>query len=244
MRHPVCYTDARMKENNSNQALIEKMYEIGAHYGYSRKRRHPSVVPFLFGTRNRIDLIDLAKTEELLASAKEFMATAGRLGQTVLLVGTKAEAKAAIQSAADKLDMPFANTRWVGGSLTNFDQIRGRVKRLVDLKEKKEKGELVYQTKKELLLLEREMDKLDRNFGGLVSLDKMPDIMLIVDPLHEESATNEANQLGIPVVALANSDCDISNVSYPIVANDASVSSISFFIGQLAESYTSAKSGK
>lgn len=233
-----------MKENNSNQALVEKMYEIGAQYGYSRKRRHPSVVPFLFGLRNRVDLIDLTKTEELLASTKEFMATAGRLGQTVLLVGTKAEAKAAIQAAADKLDMPFANTRWVGGSLTNFDQIRGRVKRLIELKDKKEKGELVYQTKKELLLLEREMDKLERNFGGLVSLEKLPDVMLVIDPLHEANAVAEAKQLGIPVVALANSDCDISIINYPIVANDASTSSVGFFVEQLAEAYMEGKSGK
>lgn len=220
-----------------NTSQIEAMFEAGAHYGYGRRRRHPSTVKFLHGSRNQRDIIDLEKTQELLATAKGFAAELTAQGSMVLFVGTKAEAKNIIRSAAESLNMPYVTERFVGGTLSNFSEIKKRVKRYLDLVEKKEKGELVYQTKKELLLIDREIERLERKFGGLSQLlERTPKALFVVDPEAEAIAVAEAQQLGIPVIALANSDCDISGIEYPIVANDSAIASIRYFVNEIKQS--------
>ncbi len=209
---------------------IETLFENGAHYGYSKTRRHPSTAPFIFTTKNRIDIVDLEETIKMLSQAESFLKTATGAGKKVLFVGVKPESRKIITEVGEMLSMPYVNNRWVGGTLTNFGEIKRRIARLVDLREQTATGGLEKFTKKERLLISREIEKMDKNFSGLVSMDKVPDIMVVVDPKREHIAVTEAQKMGIPVVALANTDCNILDINYPIVANDGSVKSIKTII--------------
>ncbi len=213
------------------------MFSVGAHYGYTRTRRHASVKPFLYGTKSRSDIIDLEKTVVQLDTAQEILKTLGATGKQVLFVGTKPEASTATKAAAESLGMPYVEVRWIGGTLTNEKQIKSRVTLLEDLTTKTEKNELIAKTKKEKLLLERKMEKLARRFGGLANMKGLPAALVIVDSREENIAVTEANQLGIPVIAISNTDCDIRLVSYPIVANDANKKSIELLLGKLVSAY-------
>ena len=216
---------------------IDAMFKSGAHYGYSKTRRHPSTTPFVFATKNKNDLINLEKTVESLDKALAFLRELATSGKTILLVGAKPEAKEAIKNAGTILDMPYVTERWIGGTITNFSEIKKRIARLEDLKSKKEKGELDMYTKKERLLIDREIEKLSLYFGGLVSLKKTPDTLIIIDTKKEHIAFTEAKKAGIPVVGLVNTDTNIVDIDYPIIANDASLSSIIYFVSQIMEAY-------
>ena len=211
------------------------MYEAGAHVGYSKTRRHPSTKPFILKTVHKKDIINLEKTAEQLQKALSFLVDVKTKGNQVLFVGAKPEAKRIVRTEAEFIDMPFVTERWIGGTLTNFPEIRKRIQKLISLSEQQEKDELVAATKKEKLMLEREIERLERKFGGLRNLKGIPGVLFIIDPKKEEIALEEANQLGIPVVALANIDADISKITYPIVANDTNVSSIEYFVKKVGE---------
>ena len=213
------------------------MFGVGAHYGYTRTRRHPTTKPFLYGTKNRTDIIDLEKTAVSLAKASEFLATLGTTGKQILFVGTKPEAAPVVKSAAESLGMPYVEVRWIGGTLTNEKQIKSRVTLLEDMTVKHEKNELVAKTKKEKLLLERKMEKLARRFGGLSTMKGMPGAIIVIDSKEEDIAVTEANKVGIPVISISNTDCDIQKVSYPIIANDANKKTIEFFLNKLVSAY-------
>ena len=217
--------------------LVREMFGVGAHYGYTRTRRHPTTKPFLYGTKNRTDIIDLEKTAVALTKAEQILATLGTTGKQVLFVGTKPEASPAVKAAAESLGMPYVEIRWIGGTLTNEKQIKSRVTLLEDLTVKHEKNELVAKTKKEKLLLERKMEKLARRFGGLATMKGMPGAIIVVDSKEEDIALTEANQVGIPVISISNTDCDIRKVAYPIVANDANKKTIEFFLNKLVTAY-------
>lgn len=217
--------------------IIDALFKVGAHFGYSKARRHPSVKPFIFGAKNKVEIIDLEKTSTLLETAKDAVRDLAHGRKTVLFVGTKPEARKWVLEGARTVDMPYVTERWIGGTLTNFSEIKKRVARLEDLLAKKEKGELVVYTKKERLLLDREIAKLQKNFGGIVSMKEMPKALFIVDPRVEHTAVREAVAQNIPVLALASSDCDISEISYPIVGNDSASESIKLFVGEIAEAY-------
>lgn len=224
-----------MKENNG---LAKELFTVGAHFGYSRTRRHPSVVPYLFGTKNKVDIIDVEKTETMLVKATEFLAELGTKGKIVVFVGTKPEAKESTQAAADNINMPVVISRWVGGTLTNFSEIKKRIARLEELRTAKANGDLSKKyTKKEQLLITREMTKMEELFSGLTQLKGLPDALVIVDPKKEVNAVREALQLDIPMIAIASTDCDIDEVTYPILANDASRASIEFIIKKLSQAY-------
>lgn len=220
---------------------IEEMFKAGAHFGYVRARRHPTVAPYIFGVKNRIEIFDLEKTEPLLGKAEEFIKKLGSEGKMILFVGGKSEAKEAIRRGALSLDMPFVAGRWIGGSLSNFDSIRKRVNKYLDLTDKREKGELSKYTKKERLLIDREIVRLETLFSGLIPLTKTPDAMFVVDAKKEHIAVAEAKKLKIPVIALCGSDCNLKDVNYPIVGNDASVSSVQFFVDQVVNAYKEGK---
>lgn len=226
-----------MSKTAINEALITEMFAAGAHFGYSRSRRHPSVKPFIFGTKNGIEIMDLEKTSIELANAKEFIKTLAKGGKQILFVGTKNEAKKAVEDGAVSIDMPFVVERWVGGVLTNFPEIKKRVALLEDLRSKKEKGELAMYTKKERSLIDKDVERLERNFAGIVSMKNMPAAMFVIDPRKESIAVKEAHELGIPVVALASSDCNLKEVDFAIPGNDSSVSSINFFIAQIVSAF-------
>ncbi len=220
-----------------NTQLIEHMFKAGAHFGYSRSCRHPSTKPYIFGIKNRLEIFDLEKTADKLVVAKQFLFSLGAEGKRVIFVGTKNEAREALEREASAVAMPHVSLRWIGGSLTNFPEIRRRIDKYEDLMSKREKGELTKYTKKERLMIDREIAKLEKTFLGIVSLKEMPAAMVVVDPGKEEIAVAEAKKNHVPIVAICGSDCDLKSVEYPVPANDSSKSSIEFLIKELANAY-------
>ncbi len=218
-------------------SLIESLFEAGAHFGYSRSRRHPSAAPFLYGEKNGTDIIDLEKTCAHLAAVLEATKEYATRGKTILFVGTKPEARVAVEETATALNLPFVTHRWIGGTLTNFPEIRKRVERLKTLKTQKERGELSVYSKKERRDMEDEMARLTRNFGGVLNLERVPEVLFVVDPRHEETAVREAKKIKVSLIALANSDCNMQEINHLIPANDASRSSIAFFLDKVRGAY-------
>ncbi len=225
----------------TNNPKIENMFKAGAHFAFSKTRRHPTVAPYIFGVKNKVEIFDLEKTSELLEKAKTFVESLAKEGKTVLFVGGKSEARNAVKSGALSLNMPYVDGRWIGGTLTNFMQIRKRVEKLEKLTSEKEKGELAKYTKKERLMIDREIANLERFFTGIVSMKDLPKAIFIIDPKKEKTAVKEAQDMGIPVIALAGSDCNIKGLDFPIVGNDSSQTSVNFFVQEIVKAYSSAK---
>lgn len=219
--------------------LIDKLFSVGAHFGYAPSRRHPSTVPFIFGSKGGSELFDLEKTAGCIEAALAYVASVAAERKTILFVGGKAEAKESVKRAANRLGMPYCAGRWIGGTLTNFNEIKKRLARLEELTSMREKGELAKFTKHERLLIDREITNLEIMFGGLRGMQKLPDALCVVDPRHESGAVAEARQLSIPIVALMNSDCDRSAISYPIPANDSATATINFILDEVTKAYTS-----
>ncbi len=223
--------------NDTKNNLSEAMVKAGVHFGYSKSRRHPSTAPFIIATKNKVDIIDPEKISELLDKAKEFIAKLAKENKKILFVGTKPEAKKIILEAATLLDMPYVTERWIGGILTNFPEIKKRIAKYNDLRSKKEKGELDKYTKKERLMIDREIIKLENYFGGISNLEKAPDALLIIDSKKEHIAATEAKKSGIPVISLSNTDTNIKSIDYPVVGNDGSSSSIKYFTNEIVKAY-------
>lgn len=230
-----------MSSKTTNSAQIESMFNAGAHFAFSKSRRHPSVSPFIFGAKNKVEIFDLEKTTGLLETAKNFVKTLGKDGKMILFVGGKSEARNSVKNGAQSLGMPFVDGRWLGGTLTNFAQLRKRVEKMEKLTQERERGELTKYTKKERLLIDREIANLERFFSGIVSMKELPKALFIVDPKKEKTAVEEARAMGIPVIALAGSDCNLNEVTYPIVGNDASETSIQFFVNEITKTYSEGK---
>ncbi|HYC83031.1 MAG TPA: 30S ribosomal protein S2 [Candidatus Paceibacterota bacterium] len=220
------------------QGLIEQLFKIGAHFGFSRSRRHPSTSPFVFGYKNQTAVIDLEKTIDLLNVAESFVEKIAAEGKAVLFVGNKSEARKVVADIADKRNLPYVAERWIGGTFTNFKQIRDRITRLLELKKQDEAGVLASRyTKKERGVIAKEVSDLERFFASLVPMEKLPGAIFVVDAKEEAIAVYEANKAGVPVIALCSSDCDIRTVQYPIIGNDANRESIKFFATRIAEAY-------
>lgn len=230
-----------MTENNINETQVKDLFEVGAHFAYAKARRHPSVAPYIFGAKNGVEIFDLTKTSPLLDDAKNFISQLAAQNKQVLFIGGKHESQGVIKDIAINLDMPYVIGRWIGGTMTNFPEISKRVARLADLSEKKEKGLLGGYTKKERLLIDREIERLTDRFGGLESMKKLPGAIFVVDSGFEDIAVAEANKEGIPVISLSSSDCDITKVQYPIVGNDTSIKSIAYVVKALADAYEAGK---
>lgn len=219
------------------KTLIDKLFSTGAHFGYAPSRRHPSTAQYIFGAKGGVELFDLEQTATLLESALAFIKSLADERKTIFFVGGKAEAREALKRAAEKLGQPYANGRWIGGSLTNFNEIKKRLSRLEELSTMREKGELAKFTKRERLLIDREIADLDLMFGGLRGMTKLPDALFVVDPRAESGAVAEANQLNIPVVAVLNSDCDRTKIAYPVPANDASRETLQLVLDEVTKTY-------
>ncbi|MBX2867012.1 30S ribosomal protein S2 [Candidatus Kaiserbacteria bacterium] len=227
---------------NTKQNLIERLFKAGAHFGFTKSRRHPTVVPYLYGNKQGTDIFDLEKTTELLEAAKEAVKEMGAKGKTVLFVGTKDEASKLVKAASEKAESPFVVNRWIGGMITNFAEIKKRIKRLLDLTEQGESGELERKyTKKERVLIGRELEKLTFNFGGIKTLERTPDMLVVVDPRHDAIAVAEAKERNIPVVGISSSDGDLSLVTYPVVCNDALTESVSLVLTEIVDAYLEGK---
>jgi len=224
-------------ETAENKAIIEEMFKVGAHFGYSKSKRHPSMKSLIFGVKNTVEIINLEKTDEYLARAKDFVASLAKEGKQILFVGSKNEGRDVVKNAAMSVDLPYVTNRWIGGTITNFSEIKKRIARLESLTSKKEKGELGMYTKKERLLIDREIEDLEKHFGGLLSMKQKPAALFVVDSGCESIAVKEAMDTGIPVISLSGSDCNIKEIDYPIPANDSSRSSISFFVDIITNTY-------
>ncbi len=222
----------------TNQNLIDRLFSAGSHFGFSKSRRHPTMAKFLFGNKQGNDIFDLEKTSALLEVAKEALLAAGKDGKTVLFVSTKEEVAPLVKAAAEKTEMPYVTNRWIGGILTNYSEIKKRIERLKTLIEQGESGELERKyTKKERVVIGRERDKLNFNFGGIKDMDRTPALMVIVDPRHDVIAATEAKDMNVPVVGIMSSDNDAKVAAYPVVVNDALTASVSTVLDELTESY-------
>ena len=221
---------------------IKTLFEAGAHFGYVRARRHPTATAHLFGTKDRTDIFDLEETTKRLDTACAFATSLAASGKQIVFVGGKHEATGIVKDAAERVGAPYVAGRWIGGTLTNFKNIRKRIDRLEQLMGERASGALEKYTKRERLMIDREITELLGRFGGLVKMTDLPAALFIVDTRHENTAVLEANQLKIPVIGLSSSDCDFSLVQYPIPANDTSVRSIALVVGAIAEAYTDGKS--
>ena len=232
---------AKEKKEGGNSHGLDELFKNGAHFGFGKSRRHPSVRNFIFGSKNKTDIFDLEKTSIELEKALEFVKKLATEKSQILFVGGKNEARDIVKDSATSLGMPYVAGRWIGGTLTNFPVIRKRVDTMLDLVSQKDKGELNKYTKKERLLIDRDIAKLQNFFGGIVPMASLPKALFIVDARYEDTALREAKQLHIPVIALCGSDNDINRVEYPIPGNDSSRASIKYFIDKIKETYDSSR---
>lgn len=227
------------KDNSSNSGngVVDALFSAGAHFGFIKSRRHPSTKPFIFGVKNNIEIFDLEKTKDSLKEALDYVSDLGSRNASILFVSGKSEAKGAITTGAESINMPYVAGRFIGGTLTNFPEIRKRVEKLESWISQKEKGELVKYTKKERLLIDREIEKLRTFFFGLSAMKRLPEAIFVVDSKKEHIALKEAKAMGIKVIALCGTDNNLNEVDYPVPGNDSSRTSIEFFVKQIVDSY-------
>lgn len=221
----------------SETAEIQHLFDTGAHFAQVKSRRHSSMKPYLVGTKGRLEIIDLVKTAVQLDAAKSVMSTLAKEGKTVLFVGGKVEIAALVKKAAQSIGAPYVATRWLGGAISNWSEIKKRVDKLEELSEKTV-GSLAKQyTKLELVKIEREKKRLIERLDGIITLAKRPDALLVVDTKHEKHAVKEAKDAGITVIGIMSSDCNIKDAAYPIIANDTSRKTIELILSELTESF-------
>lgn len=219
---------------------VDRLFETGAHFAQVKSRRHPSMKRFVLGTKSKVEIFDLAKTDEQLAKAKAVMAALARDGKTILFVGGKREVSDQVREAANRIGQPVVAGRWLGGTISNFVEIKKRIDRLADLLTKRESGELAKtHTKLERVFIDRDIDRLEERLGGIRTLSRRPDAMVIVDTKHEAHATKEARDAGIPVIGIMSSDCDLTDAAFPIVTNDASRKTVELVLRELTNAYES-----
>lgn len=217
---------------------IKRLFDTGAHFAQVKSRRHPSMKPFLVGTKGRQEIIDLVQTDEQLNAAKAAMEAFAKEGKVVLFVGGKTEIASIVKKSAQDINAPYVATRWLGGTISNWAEIKKRVTRLMELQDMSATGALAKQhTKLELVKLEREKKRLLERLDGITTLTKRPDAMVVVDTKHEKHAVKEANDAGIPVIALMSSDCNVAEAAYPIVANDTSRETVKLVLSELTKAY-------
>jgi len=221
---------------------MRQMLEAGVHFGHQTRFWNPKMAPFIFGERNKIHIINLEKTQPMFAEAAGFIKSVVGDGGKVLFVGTKRSAREAVQREAARAGMPYVNQRWLGGMLTNFKTIRQSIKRLAELEELTSTGALERRGKKEAQVLRREMDKLLRSLGGIKEMAALPDALFVVDVGHEQIAIHEAKKLGIPVVAIVDTNCSPDDVDYVIPGNDDAMRAINLYASAMADAVLDGKS--
>ncbi len=224
--------------------LVKDLVDSGIHYGHKSTHWNPKMGPYIFGKRNKIHIIDVKETVKGILLAKKFVQKIVSEGKDVLFVGTKRQAKAIIETQAKACDMPYVCDRWLGGTLTNFTTIRLRLKRLVELEQIAEGGSDAKYSKKMGAKINREKAKITRNLGGIRNMNKMPGAMFIVDVSYELNAAKEAKKLGIPVIALIDTDANPDMVDLPIPGNDDAIRAIDIIVSQLAEAANEGKKGR
>jgi small subunit ribosomal protein S2 len=222
---------------------MQQLLEAGAHFGHQTHRWNPRMKPYIFGDRNGVHIIDLSQSVPLFARALDFVTQTAQRGGKVLFVGTKRQAQDAVAEAARVSNQHFVNHRWLGGMLTNWKTISNSIKRLKSLEEQLS-GDTAGLTKKEVLQLTRERDKLENSLGGIRDMGGLPDVMFVVDTNKEELAIKEANTLGIPVVAILDSNSDPSGIAFPVPGNDDASRAIRLYCDAVAEAVNNGRTGE
>ncbi|MBI2337649.1 30S ribosomal protein S2 [Candidatus Daviesbacteria bacterium] len=220
---------------------LQELLEAGVHFGHQVRRGHPRMKPYIYGAREGVHVIDLTQSDKYLKEAAEFVYELGKAGKILLFVGTKKQAQPIIEELCKSIQAPYLTARWMGGFLTNTSEIQKNIKKLKEYLEQKAKGELSKYTKKEQLLLERKMQKLQRDFAGVMDLKTLPDAIFVVDAVSDNIAIREANRLKIKVVAIADSNSDPTEIDYPIPGNDDAIKSIKILVGAVASAYGEGK---
>ena len=223
---------------------MKQLLEAGVHFGHQTRRWDPKMAEYIFQARNGIHIIDLQKASKKIDEAYEFIKEQVEEGKTVLFVGTKKQAQECMKDAAEKSGMFYVNQRWLGGMLTNFDTIQKRIQRLKDLETMAEDGTFDVLPKKEVILLKKEMEKLERNLGGIKEMDKLPGVIFLVDPKKERIAILEAKKLNIPVVGIVDTNCNPQELDYPIPGNDDAIRSVSLIADVMANAIIEGKQGE
>jgi small subunit ribosomal protein S2 len=235
---------SRVMASTTGSADVQRLFETGAHFAQVKSRRHPSMQAFLVGTKGRQEIFDLAKTTEQLEVAKGVMGALAKEGKTVLFVGGKVEIAALVKKAAQEIGAPYVSTRWLGGTISNWTEIKKRITRLADLSDMTTTGPRTSShTKLELVKLDREKKKLEVRLDGLTTLEKRPNALLVVDSKYEKHAVKEAKDAGIPVIAIMSSDCNLADAAYPIVANDTSRETVKLILGELTAAFKKGTQG-
>lgn len=214
---------------------MKELLETGVHFGHRTRKWNPRMKPYIFTERNRIHIIDLQRTMKALEAAVELVRDRVADHGTVLFVGTKRQAQETIEAEATRCGMPYVNMRWLGGTLTNWRTIHNRIEELETLERRQEAGEFEHLTKKEALLMQRKIDRLNERLGGIRDMHKLPDLLFVVDVRREETAVHEANLLEIPVVALVDTNCDPRPIDYIIPSNDDAIRAIKLLTGKIAD---------
>ncbi|MBE9167692.1 30S ribosomal protein S2 [Pleurocapsales cyanobacterium LEGE 06147] len=223
---------------------LAELLESGVHFGHQTRRWNPKMSPYIYTARNGVHIIDLVQTAQLLEDAYDYMRTSSEKGRKVLFVGTKRQAAGIIAQEASRCGSYYVNQRWLGGMLTNWETIKGRVERLKELEHLEETGNIDKRPKKEGAVLRRELNKLQKYLSGIKLMRKVPDIVVIVDQKREHNAIMECQKLGIPIVSILDTNCDPELVDIPIPANDDAIRSIKLIIGKLADAIYEGRHGQ
>ena len=223
---------------------MKQLLEAGVHFGHQTRRWDPRMAEYIFQARNGIHIIDLQKTSKKLDEAYEFMKEQAEEGKTVLFIGTKKQAQDCVKEAAEKTGMYYVNQRWLGGTLTNFKTTRKRIERLTQLEQMEQDDTFDVLPKKEVVLLRKEMDKLNKNLGGIKEMTEIPGVMFVVDPKKEHIAIQEARKLNIPVVGLVDTNCDPNDVDYVIPGNDDAIRAVKLITDVMANAIIEGKQGE
>jgi len=220
---------------------LQELLEAGAHFGHQVRRWNPKMSPFIYSVRDGVHVFDLTITAKKLDEACVFIEKVASEGKTVVFIGTKRQAKEIVREEATKVGANFITERWLGGAITNWDEIYGRIKKLNEMKAKREVGDYKKYTKKERVLIDRDISRLDRFLGGIANLTKLPDVLFVVDVNKEKVAVTEAGLRNIPVVALIDSNSNPEGVAYPVPANDDAVRSIKYIVHRIAEAFSNGR---
>jgi small subunit ribosomal protein S2 len=223
---------------------MKQLLEAGVHFGHQTRRWNPKMAQFIFTERNGIYIIDLQKTVKKMEEAYDYVKDASVEGKEVLFVGTKKQAQDSVKEEAVRCNMHFVSERWLGGMLTNFKTIRARIQRLTELEKMEEDGTFDLLPKKEVIKLRHEMEKLEKNLGGIKNMTRVPDVLFVVDPRKEKNAVAEAKVLGIPVVGIVDTNCDPDEVDYVIPGNDDAIRAVKLIASKIADAIIEGRQGE
>jgi small subunit ribosomal protein S2 len=220
---------------------LEELLESGAHFGHQTKRWNPKMEEYLYGSEQGVHIFDLTKTKPLLEDALEFLTKSVKEGKVVLLLGTKKQIKDKLASVAEKVDVPYVNERWLGGTISNFEMMKRSLKKLEDMKVGMVEGTYNKYTKKERLLIDREITRLERFFGGIKNLTKIPDVIFVIDTKRESAAIREANARKVTIVGVVDSNSDPDLIDYPIPMNDDASRAIEYVLDLVGDAISAGK---